>query len=150
MASELHFTRAGSAAALIERHLQECAASLDLALYRLNHPRLFGALDDAVRRGVRVRLVLDRNKYDETPATQQLLAEAQTPFRLLHGRLGPGSKMHHKFAIFDAATVITGSYNWTVESEEQNYESLLILREAQHVAAFLREFESLWADAAKL
>ena len=52
--------------------------------------------------------------------------------------------MHHKFAILDNHTVLTGSYNWTPESEEQNYENLLVLREPAQVEAYQREFEALW------
>ena len=149
MNAELALTRAGSIAGLIERLIEECKTSLDAALYRLNHPRLGKALEDAVGRGVRVRLVLDRNKYEESFATRELLSDRRIPFRLLYGRQGPGSKMHHKFAILDGRMALTGSYNWTLESEEQNYENLLILSEPENLEIFRREFEALWAEGAE-
>jgi phosphatidylserine/phosphatidylglycerophosphate/cardiolipin synthase-like enzyme len=124
--------------------LRATSRSIDAALYRLNHPRLARVLEEAVERGVRVRLVVDGNKYTESRATQELLARAIVPFRLAYGRQGTGSKMHHKFVILDQQTVLTGSYNWTVESEDENYENLVILDEAQPVEAFTREFEALW------
>ena len=55
--------------------------------------------------------------------------------------------MHHKFAILDGTVVVTGSYNWTLESEEQNYENVLVLREPELVKAYGPEFEALWAEA---
>ena len=124
--------------------LRTTSRSIDAALYRLNHPRLARALEEAVERGVRVRLVVDGSKYNESRATQELLARAIIPFRLAHGRQGRGSKMHHKFVILDQQTVLTGSYNWTLESEGENYENLVILEEAQPVEAYTREFEALW------
>jgi phosphatidylserine/phosphatidylglycerophosphate/cardiolipin synthase-like enzyme len=130
----------------IERLIGASETSIDAALYRLNLPRLARALEEAAARGVRVRLVLDRNKYEETPATRELLAASAIPFRLRYGREGPGSKMHHKFAIFDGRTAITGSYNWTLESEGQNFENLIALREAKLVEVLQREFESLWEE----
>lgn len=129
--------------------LRATSRSIDAALYRLNHPRLTRALEEAVERGVRVRLVVDRNKYAESRGTQELLARAIVPFRLAYGRQGPGSKMHHKFVILDQQTVLTGSYNWTLESEDENYENLVILEEAQPVEAYTREFEALWTGAGR-
>jgi phosphatidylserine/phosphatidylglycerophosphate/cardiolipin synthase-like enzyme len=147
MTEEVLFTRAGSVAEVIERLAQAASTSIYAALYRLNHPRLARLLEDAFRRGVEVCLVLDHLKYDETRATRELLSNSRIPFRLLHGRQGPRSKMHHKFAILDGRIVLTGSYNWTLESEEQNFEDLVILRDPQLVANYSREFGALWAEA---
>ncbi len=54
--------------------------------------------------------------------------------------------MHHKFVILDDRTVLTGSYNWTLASEEQNYENLLILHDPLLVDMHRQEFYSLWAS----
>lgn len=146
---EVKFARSESVAEALMSLLRATSRSIDAALYRLNHPRLARALEEAVERGVRVRLVVDGNKYNESRATQELLARAIIPFRLAYGRRGPGSKMHHKFVILDQQTVLTGSYNWTLESEDENYENLVILEEAQPVEAYTREFEALWTGAGR-
>jgi phosphatidylserine/phosphatidylglycerophosphate/cardiolipin synthase-like enzyme len=145
MKDEVLFTRAASIGSRIERELQSTTSTIDAALYRLNSPRLAQALEDAALRGTRVRLLLDHDKYLRTPATRALLANRHIPFRLANGRKQRGSKMHHKFAIIDALTVLTGSYNWTIESEEYNYEALLIVREPPIVRCFAAEFDELWA-----
>jgi len=149
MNTEVILTRGSSVAESIERLIRQATTSVDAALYRFNNPRLTRALHEAIGRGVPVRLVLDRNKYEESRTTQELFADRRIPFRLLYGRQGPGTKMHHKFAILDARTVLSGSYNWTLESEEQNYEGLLILCEPEQVKIFQREFEALWAEATR-
>ncbi len=147
MPVEIFLTRADSVAEVIERLIEVAAKSLDAALYRFTSPRLARALEDAGRRGVRIRVVLDRNKYEESSSTRELLSGGRIPFRLLFGRRGAGSKMHHKFAILDGCVALTGSYNWTLESEEQNFENLIILREPELVEAYRQEFEALWAEA---
>lgn len=147
MPVEVIFTRQRSIAEEIERAIQGAKVSLDAALYRLNNPRLARLLGEAAARGVRVRLMLDRGRYEETPVAQELLAEMRLPFRLHSGRLGRGSKMHHKFAIFDETTLVTGSYNWTLESEKENFENLLVLRDPEPLAIYRGEFEALWKDA---
>jgi phosphatidylserine/phosphatidylglycerophosphate/cardiolipin synthase-like enzyme len=150
MAEEVLFTRAAPVAEAIERLVSSTSVSIAAALYRLNSPRLGHALEEALRRGVRIRLLLDRNKYAESPLTREWVANRRMPVRLLYGRHGQGSKMHHKFVILDAQIVLTGSYNWTLESEEQNYESLVILRDPQVVESHAREFEALWLEGSEL
>jgi phosphatidylserine/phosphatidylglycerophosphate/cardiolipin synthase-like enzyme len=147
MRIEAMLSRGESVAAGIERHIRSSAESIDAAIYRFNSPRLAAALGEAARRGVKVRVVLDRNKYEESASTRELFSRRAFPFRLLYGREGPGSKMHHKFAILDGNSLLTGSYNWTRESEEQNFESLLILHEWEGIEQFRFEFEALWAEA---
>jgi mitochondrial cardiolipin hydrolase len=144
---EALLTRERSVAQTIERLIQAASASFDAALYRFNSQQLAQALDGAARRGVRIRLVLDRGKYEESQATRQLLSKDRFPCRLSHGRDGEDSKMHHKFALLDDAVLLTGSYNWTRGSDEQNYENLLVLREPAVIKIYRREFEALWEDA---
>jgi mitochondrial cardiolipin hydrolase len=141
------FTSRTSIASIIEELLGEARLSVDAALYRLTNPRLVRALEQAHHRGLRVRLLVDQMKYKETPATQELLAEIPIPFRTLTGRKGEGSKMHHKFAILDRKVILAGSYNWTLESERENYDDLLVLREPALVLEFQQEFDRLWSSA---
>jgi len=146
-ATEVVFARTGSVAETIERLVEATRISIHAALYRFNNQRLARALQQACARGTEIRLVIDRNKYEESQATRRILAESPFPFRLAYGRDGAGSKMHHKFVLLDEATVVTGSYNWTFASEEQNYENLLILRDPRLVATFREEFDVLWETA---
>ncbi len=147
---EVKFAGNESVAEAIMRLLRSASGSIDAALYRVNHPRLVQVLEEAVQRGVRVRLLVDGNKYNESRSTQALLSSAIIPFRLAYGRRGLGSKMHHKFVIVDRQTVLTGSYNWTLESESENHENLVILEGGQPVEAYAREFETLWSGTGNL
>jgi|SRR5579885_1228209 phosphatidylserine/phosphatidylglycerophosphate/cardiolipin synthase-like enzyme len=147
MTVELFFSRARSVAEVIEHSILGCVASLDAAIYRFNNPRLARAIEAAGDRGVRVRLLVDQNKFEESQATRELLAKHHLPFRVLYGVKGKGSKMHHKFCVLDGRAVMTGSYNWTLESEHQNYESLLVLDSPEIVTAYEGEFDELWAAA---
>lgn len=150
MTTQVIFTRATSTADVIEQLIRSATRFIDVALYRFNNPELAHALEDAAGRGVRVRLVLDRNKYEESSTAQRVLGSCRIPFRLLYGRRGLGSKMHHKFAILDDHTAISGSYNWTLESEAENYDSLLLLRAPAQIEAYRQEFEALWAEATQV
>lgn len=138
------FTSEGSVARAIEQLLQEAHTSVDAAVYRITNPRLARALKQAQNRGLRVRLLVDRNKYEKTATTRKLLAENRVPFYAIYGRKEKGSKLHHKFAVLDHHVLLTGSYNWTIESEEQNYDHMLIIRDPKLVLAYQQEFDRLW------
>jgi len=147
MDSQVIFTRSGSPAEVIERLIGSAVASVAAALYRLSNPRLAGALKEARQRGLSVRLVLnDNDHYEENQAARRTLKNYDIPFRIARGRAGDKSKMHHKFAVVDGRIALAGSYNWTLESEERNYENLILLREPLLVAPFVQEFDELWAE----
>lgn len=145
--TEAIFGRERSIAEVIESQLALSQNSIDAALHRLNSQRLARALVDARERGVDIRLVIDRSKYEKSQATRKLLSACEFPFRLACGRDGTGSKMHHKFALLDHRLVITGSYNWTFASESRNHENILLLRERGLVDTFRQEFEALWTNS---
>lgn len=51
--------------------------------------------------------------------------------------------MHHKFCVIDRATVIIGSYNWTLRAQD-NDESITVIDNAPDIAAdYLNAFEAL-------
>lgn len=148
--AEVVFTRTGSIAEVIENLIEAATSSIDAALYGFSSQRLASVLEEAQARGLRLRLIIDGNKYRETSGCQRLLAEQKLPFRLAFGRDGAGSKMHHKFALLDRKLVLTGSYNWTAASEEKNHENLLVLRNPELVQAYRAEFAALWEKSTKV
>lgn len=58
-----------------------------------------------------------------------------------------GDKLHHKFAIIDNKTIITGSHNWSDAADHLNDEVLLIIDSPQLAAHYDREFNNLFDRA---
>ena len=54
--------------------------------------------------------------------------------------------MHHKFALIDHGTLVTGSFNWTWSASFSNAENILITDDAYHVRKYTVEFERLWHE----
>jgi cardiolipin hydrolase len=52
--------------------------------------------------------------------------------------------MHHKFALFDDARLLTGSYNWTRSAADCNEENLIVTGDPRLVGPFRQEFDKLW------
>ena len=54
--------------------------------------------------------------------------------------------MHHKFALVDGATLLTGSFNFTHSAATLNCENVLVTDDAYHVRRYSEAFETLWRD----
>ena len=61
--------------------------------------------------------------------------------------LAKGDKLHHKFALIDRQTVITGSHNWSQAANNLNDETLLIIHNLTLAQHFDREFQRLAQSA---
>ena len=59
----------------------------------------------------------------------------------------PLKDLHHKFAVIDRKTVITGSFNCSPSAAHQNDAVLLVIRSPQVAAHFSREMDRLWRSA---
>jgi phosphatidylserine/phosphatidylglycerophosphate/cardiolipin synthase-like enzyme len=62
-------------------------------------------------------------------------------------RLAGGDKLHHKLAVIDNRTVISGSFNWSPSAAHQNDEVLLLIDSPLLAAHFTREMDRLWRGA---
>ena len=81
--------------------------SIDIALYGWgNIPKIYNALLNAKKRGVKIRIVYDENSY--YPETKNLLSLAEKT-----STDTPKIIMHNKFVIFDKKNLITGSMNFS-------------------------------------
>ncbi|NET52936.1 MAG: competence protein ComE, partial [Merismopedia sp. SIO2A8] len=62
-------------------------------------------------------------------------------------QLAKGDKLHHKFAIVDQGTTITGSQNWSASANHRNDELIVIIKNKVVSAHFVREFSRLYGHA---
>ncbi len=126
---------------LIRRELKAARRSLDICVFTITDDRLSGAIADAHRRGVAVRIVTDNDKQFDAGSDIARLARADVPTRC-----DPDpDHMHHKFALVDGRRLITGSYNWT-RGATRNHENVTVLSAPELVDAFAKEFERLWSS----
>ena len=112
------------------------------------------ALIRARDRGVRVRIILNGMITHTGPLPEPWDKAFPRPLKGCLSRLKDAwmevyyvyywesiySPLHHKFAVFDGCTVITGSYNW-YEPSLSSDEVLSVTRDEAVAAAFLEEAE---------
>ena len=122
--------------------LSETRRSLDLAVFTLTDDRLSKAILDLHRGGVAVRILTDDDKANDRGSDVRALARAGVPVRLDRSE----HHFHHKFAVFDRARVVTGSYNWTRGAAEHNRENFLIAEDPALVRGFSEAFDAIWVE----
>lgn len=132
----------------IVHRFNACRRTADVCVFTVTDDRISRAILDAHRRGVKVRIISDNEKqYDVGSDVQKFRAAGITVKVDDHrGPSEPGlnGHMHHKFALFDGARLLNGSYNWTRGAADVNFENLVDTADAHLVATFAAEFERLW------
>ena len=124
----------------IIRLLNQADRSVDICVFTITDNRVSEAIRKAHRRGVTIRIVSDNDKSEDKGSDIESLASQGIPIRCDETR----NHMHHKFAIFDAQLLLTGSYNWTRSAAAYNEENFLVTSQARLVKPFMSEFEKLW------
>jgi phosphatidylserine/phosphatidylglycerophosphate/cardiolipin synthase-like enzyme len=148
---------------LIGQNLSQSKQSIDLALFVFSEQKLVDILAEKQEQGVTIQGVFEpefaTRYYSEV---LDMLGVAQsdrckyetgnnpwsTPINTVGiAQLPQGDKMHHKFAVIDGQTVITGSHNWSAAANEDNDENVLIIDNPTVAAHFLQEFDLLYTQA---
>ena len=52
--------------------------------------------------------------------------------------------MHHKFCIIDNKLFMSGSFNWTKNANNNNYENLIVNHDINLVREYMNEFKTVW------
>ncbi|MEM1413552.1 MAG: phospholipase D-like domain-containing protein [Myxococcota bacterium] len=138
--AEVRFSPGADCLDAIRRALAQARAHVDVCVFTITDDRVAKAMLDAHRRGVQLRVLTDEDKSRDRGSDVARLARAGLEVRVDGSR----HHMHHKFAVFDARLVITGSYNWTRSAAEHNQENLLITDDPRFVRPYREAFDRLW------
>jgi phosphatidylserine/phosphatidylglycerophosphate/cardiolipin synthase-like enzyme len=152
MSVQACFSPAEKCSAHLLREIVAARKELLVAVYAFTNDDLATALIHAKKRGVMVRVIIDREYDGATDRSKGRFLESQKiPVRRLSGVKAntaekDGGLMHQKFAVIDGSLLFTGSYNWTRAADHLNDENLLMFRNAGALAEeYRKEFFNLWA-----
>ena len=138
------FSPQGGISKELSRLIKAAKVEIAVAAYAFSSKYLGNALTAAQKRGVKVRTILDRDNADQAYSIDEWLMQQGLDIRSIQMKSGC---MHHKFMIIDAKMLMTGSYNFTNESEFRNYEAALFTNSKPLIKTFTAEFERLWSLA---
>ncbi|TAK19177.1 MAG: DUF1669 domain-containing protein [Myxococcaceae bacterium] len=115
---------------------------VDVCVFTITDDRIRAAMLDARRRGVEIRVISDNDKAMDEGSDIEPLRRAGIEVRVDQTE----AHMHHKFALYDDARLLSGSYNWTRSAANYNQENLIVTSDRAIVERFGSEFERLWSD----
>jgi phosphatidylserine/phosphatidylglycerophosphate/cardiolipin synthase-like enzyme len=134
--------------------LAEAHTTLDVAVYDFKldgetEQLVVGAIEDAGRRGVAVRLAYNADFRAPIPVPPPPMS-APEDIEGLHVPTKPiagiPDLMHHKYVVRDRTSVWTGSTNWTDDSWSREENAIVTVDSPQLAHAFTLDFEQLWAS----
>ncbi len=122
--------------------IRSATRSIDICVFTITDNRISNEIKAAHDKGVKVRIISDNDKsLDRGSDIDELFKHGistKVDYTDVH--------MHHKFAIFDNVSLITGSYNWTRSAGKYNYENILRTNNAATIKKYQVVFEDLWLN----
>jgi len=140
--AEARFSPRGGIRDRLIDEIDRAASTIDVAIYSFTSDELGRALIRARNRGVRVRIVTDRQQAGGLGSEIPYLESLGFQVRRCQGE-GLYGSMHHKFMVVDGNALVTGSYNWSAAAEQNNYENALFLSTAPVIDDYRAEFSRL-------
>lgn len=122
------------------RLLEGAEVSIQAAIAWFTDPELFNGLRQALRRGVKVSLIVADNEDNERLPFNELASEGADVIKVKGQGRGI---MHQKYVIIDEKLVASGSYNWSINAANNNSENLQIIREMKSVREYVANFRDL-------
>ncbi|MCC0003276.1 MAG: phosphatidylserine synthase [Methylobacteriaceae bacterium] len=129
--------------------LDRARRTIDMAAYVLTDRNVMDALGAAAKRGVKVRIYLDRNESARAngKATDALATLITTPGVSVRYKARGRDPMHLKTYLVDRRVLRTGSANFSVSGERYQDNDVVILESPALAGVFARNFEKMWARA---
>lgn len=124
----------------IRQMIAGATQTVDICVFTITDDRISEAILDAHGRGISVRVITDDEKSFDLGSDIDRFRAANLPLRTDRSEF----HMHHKFAIFDARRLLTGSYNWTRGAARDNLENIVVTADTGLIARFGQAFDRLW------
>jgi phosphatidylserine/phosphatidylglycerophosphate/cardiolipin synthase-like enzyme len=136
---KVFFSPGDNCSNVILKLINDAFKKIDICVFTITNNNISRAIKKAADRGVKIRIITDNDKaYDKGSDIYYLAKEGIDVVVDIENQW-----MHHKFAIFDRKTVLSGSYNWTRSANNQN-ENIIVINNSDVMLRFESEFNKLW------
>jgi len=139
---EVYFSPKGGCEERLIYWFNKANFSIHILIYSFTLDSVSEALIAAYKRGVEVKIVLEReqlNDYSEYYKLKNAGIEVKLDSN--------PALMHDKVAIIDGKIVITGSYNWSSSAETKNNENMIIIKSIELAKIYEEEFQKIWQQS---
>jgi hypothetical protein len=136
--TEVLFSPKGGCTDAIIKELKAAKTTVLVQAYWFTSPSIAKALVEAHKRGVKVEVILDRSRTEIDNEQADFIVQNDVP-TFIDDR---HTTAHSKVIIIDGQVVITGSFNFTDQAEEENVENLLVIRDKAVVDKFTANWKT--------
>ena len=133
---QVYFSPKGGCTEAIVKNLDQAERYVLVQAYSFTSKPIAEALVNAHKRGVKVKVLLDKSQRNGKGSKLAQLVEAGIPVSIDTKH----SIAHNKVMIIDGVIVITGSFNFTTAAEDKNAENLLVV----HDKALAKQYRDNW------
>ena len=138
--SQVYFSPGDDCPQIIINQVERASQSIDICVFTITDNRIADAIRDAFVRGIAVRIISDNDKSLDPGSDIERFKGLGIPVRIDQ----TDHHMHHKYAVFDQKTTLTGSYNWTRSADKHNDENFVITSDPTINRAYSGHFDRLW------
>jgi len=137
-AIKVYFSPNGGCTEAIVAELDAATKSVDVQAYSFTSAPIAEAVVNAKKRGLKVRVILDKSQRTERYSSLTFLRNAE----VLAWVDAKHAIAHNKIMIIDGKTLPTGSFNFTKSAEKSNAENLLVIRDnPELIVEYQKNFE---------
>ncbi len=138
---EVFFSPKGGCTQAIVDNLNWAEKYVRVQAYSFTSKPIAEALIAAHKRGVDVKVLLDKSQPHAKGGKINMLVDAGIPVMIDKKH----AIAHNKVIIIDGVTVLTGSFNFTNAAEDKNAENLLVVRDK----TVARKYRNNWSSHSK-
>jgi phosphatidylserine/phosphatidylglycerophosphate/cardiolipin synthase-like enzyme len=141
---EVAFSPNGGGTELIVQAISGAKVNIRVAAYSFTSEPIAKALVEAHKKGVDVKVVLDKSQRTAKYTSATFLANMGVPTRINDKY----AIMHNKYMVIDGKDVQQGSFNYSKAAEKKNAENVLVIKDNQELAKkYLDNWNKLWDEA---
>jgi len=135
---QVFFSPHGGCTEAVLENLGRATTSVLVQAYSFTSAPIAKALADAKKRGVEVRVILDKSNVTGQYSSADFVAHANIPTYID----AKHAISHNKIMVIDCKTVLTGSFNFTKAAETGNAENLLVIKDEALAKAYTANWQA--------
>lgn len=124
---------------VIIEHIEKASQSINIAVAWITDPDICNMLIQKSTTSIPIKIIM---YDDECNKNTPLTTTKNTGIDILFVKKSGSNIMHNKFCIFDNNIVITGSYNWT-KNAQNNYENIILILNHDIATSYTSNFNKL-------
>lgn len=143
LAAEIAFSPRQGATELVIETIESAKKTIEVAAYSFTSEPIAKALLKAQKRGVKVRIILDKSQRTTNYSSYNFFINHNIDARINNQY----AIMHNKFMIIDGVKLQLGSFNYTKAAEEKNAENVLVISLPYIVENYSLQWNKLWKES---